>query len=248
MHLLKNTLTSFFFFLFIVLNFSGCEQLDTILNTKNNVTYIKTKEEFDNEVALSKEIQLKKLELETQKELALIASKKELAEIEKVKILEKIKLDSEIKKQQIAFEQENAKRAFEYKLQEAKRSDQMEIKRYYIFILFLIIVLFSASLFYYFTKKREDKLKAYNDNLEKYFHQKENETKLKIAEKVLDTISSGALDQEQKNQLIQVLHGDRVQKQQIESNETTINQIENISSQKNENSIDNTIIEIKDYQ
>ena len=66
-----------------------------------------------------------------------------------------------------------------------------------------------------------------NDNLQKYFHQKENDARIKIAEKLLDTIASGNLDKSQENQLISALNGnslDNTQMIEIEDVELIENQ------------------------
>ncbi len=193
------------YILTILLLFSGCDLL-----TSEDEKIKKAQEEkeaFIKKVEETKEIQLKKLSAQTQKELALLQSKKELAEIEKAKELEKIRLQAELQKEKIILENQNKQLAFERKIQEIEQENAMELKRYLMLILGILVLVGAFFIYYYFKKKREDKLRAYNDNLQKYFYHKENEARVKIAEKMLDAISSGKLDKEQENQLIGAFSG-----------------------------------------
>ncbi len=192
-------------FLTLALLFSGCD----LLQSEEDKAKIIANEKiaFEKKVQESKEIQLKKLSAQTQKELAILESKKELALIEKEKELEKIRTQAEIEKQKIIFEQAKEKALFEQKMQQKEQSNNMELKRYMMLILALLLIISSFFVYYYFKKRREDKLRAYNDNLQKYFNQKENDARVKIAEKMLDAISSGNLDKSQENQLISAFSG-----------------------------------------
>lgn len=202
----------------LLLLFSGCELFESA--AEKSEKQAKEKQAFEKKVADSKEIQLKKLSAQTDKELALINSKKELALIKKEKELEKIRLASELEKQRILLAQDKERAIFEQKLAHTNQINNMELKRYFVLILGLLALVSAFFIFYYFKKRREDKLRTYNDNLQKYFHQKENEARLKIAEKMLDTIGSGNLDKSQENQLISAFSGvsnQTYQQQLIES-------------------------------
>ncbi len=224
------------FFLTFALLFSGCEIPD-FQNDKSK-DLAKEKLAFEQKVQESKEVQLKKLSAQTQKELAILASKKELALIEKEKELEKIRMQAELEKQKIIFEKEKEKTLFEQKMKEAEQSNDMELKRYIVFIFALLLIISSFFTYYYFKKRREDKLRAYNDNLQKYFNHKENEARVKIAEKMLDAISSGTLDKEQENQLIGAFSG--------QTNGSYQKQLSSeISSEKDDDVIDIAEIEHK---
>lgn len=192
--------------LIFILLLSGCDLLESQADKEQKVALEKAA--FEQKVQESKEIQLKKLSAQTQKELAILESKKELAQIEKAKELEKIRMQSELEKQKITMQQEKEKALFEQKMQQREQMNNMELKRYFILLLGLFIVVSLFFIFYYFKKRREDKLLAYNDNLQKYFHHKENEARVKIAEKILDTIGSGKLDKAQENQLISAFSGE----------------------------------------
>lgn len=192
--------------LIFILLLSGCDLLESQADKEQKVALEKAA--FEQKVQESKEIQLKKLSAQTQKELAILESKKELAQIEKAKELEKIRMQAELEKQKITMQQEKEKALFEQKMQQREQMNNMELKRYFILLLGLFIVVSLFFIFYYFKKRREDKLLAYNDNLQKYFHHKENEARVKIAEKMLDTIGSGSLDKNQENQLISAFSGE----------------------------------------
>ena len=195
-----------FLYIFILtFLFTGCEFFESEDDKAKKIQI--EKKAFEKEVKNSKEVQLKKLSSQTEIELAILNSKKELATIEKEKELEKIRMQAEVDKQKIIIAQENQRAIFDQKLKESEISNSMELKRYFVVILALLLVVCSFFIFYYFKKRREDKLRAYNDNLQKYFYQKENDARVKIAEKMLDTISSGKLDKSQESQLISALSG-----------------------------------------
>jgi len=191
------------FLLILAFIFSGCELFESQEEKIKKVAV--EKEVFEKKVENSKEIQLKKISSTTEVELAVLNSKKELATIEKEKELEKLRLQAELIKQKIVLTQEKDKALFEQKIQEREQANSMELKRYMVLVLALIIIICAFFIFYYFKKRREDKLIAYKDNLQKYFYQKENENRMKIAEKILDNIANGKLDKAQKNQLIRVI-------------------------------------------
>jgi len=199
----------FLYFILLVTIFTGCDILDKF-DTKEKTAHqiMQEKMAFEKKIAAQKEIELKKLSEETQRELAVLEAKKELAKIEKEKELEKIRMQSEIEKQKIIFEQEKQKALFEQQMIQNQQMQSMELKRYMVGIFIILIFVISFFMYYYFSKKRQDKLIAYNDNLQKYFHHKENEARVKIAEKLLDAISSGKLDKSQENQLISAFSGE----------------------------------------
>ena len=196
-------LTILFLFLFI---FSGCDLLES--QEEKNKKAALEQIAFEKKVEATKEVQLKTLSAQTQRELAILESKKELALIEREVQLEKIRMQAKLDKQKIILEQEKEKALFEQQMKQKEQMDNMELKRYFVAILGLFILLSLFFLFYYFKKRREDKLLAYNDNLQKYFYHKENEARVKIAEKMLDSIASGKLDKAQENQLISAFSGE----------------------------------------
>ncbi|WP_457597430.1 hypothetical protein [Hydrogenimonas sp.] len=137
-------------------------------------------------------------ELETQKALALIEANKsvELSRIEAQRRLKELELQRE--KELALLREKERLAALEHR---------QAMERYMLLGGMLLLILLGAALLWYFDRRRKDKLRAYEDNLKKYFHQKENEARLKIAEKILDTVAKEGLPVEQKAKLIEALHG-----------------------------------------
>jgi len=80
----------------------------------------------------------------------------------------------------------------------------------YMFIfLALVVSVVAFFLFYYLKKRREDELIRYNDNLKKYFYLKENESRVKIAEKILETIAQGELSKDNEQKLVNAFAKDQ---------------------------------------
>jgi len=144
----------------------------------------------------SEDIKLKKIE-----------SKKELALIQKNKELDKIKLQAEVNQASLRLDKEKEIELFEQNLKLQKQQNELETNRYLMFLAALVIVIISFFIFYYFKKRHENQLKSYEDNLKKYLQQKENDSRNKIAEKLIDTIASGKLDKDQEATLLTALSG-----------------------------------------
>lgn len=178
----------------LTLLFSACN----LTESKEEVQAKKLQEKkaFEEKIANSKEVEIKKIDAQKEQALAKIESQTTLAKLETSQLLEKIKLKANADKE-----------VFDAKLRDSERQDSMEIKRYFLIILFLILVIVSFFIYYYFKKRHEDKLRAYHDNLDKYFHQQEMMTKMRIAEKIIDTVASGTLEKEQESELIKALSG-----------------------------------------
>jgi len=137
-------------------------------------------------------------ELKTQKELALIEANKSIA---------LSKIDAEARLRQLELEREKELALLREKERLLAIEHRQAMERYLILGAVALLLLIGAALLWYFDRRRKDKLRAYEDNLQKYFHQKENEARIKIAEKILDTVASGELGLEQKTKLIEALHG-----------------------------------------
>ena len=191
----------------ILFGFNGCD-FNFIKSNKDIEQKMQAQKKiFEKKVQDLKEIKLKELDLKTKKELAILASKKELAKIEKEKELEKIRLNAQFEREKLQIEIQKQKLAFEQKLQEKKEAYNMELKRYGILVLIILILVISFFIYFYFKRKRDNKLQAYKDNLEKYFRQKENETRIQIANRMLDLLQEGKLDKNQEDQLINAFSG-----------------------------------------
>ncbi len=140
------------------------------------------------EITMQKELGSKKLENELE-----IQKREQEMSRERLSIDETLELER-IKQQTVILEQEN----------------RLELQRYIVGLSALLILLIAAAIYFFIKNRREDKLRAYNDNLEKYFRAKENEMRYKVANKVLDAISEGDLTKEQQTQLIATMQGSDV--------------------------------------
>jgi len=145
---------------------------------------------------------LKKLQVKQEKELAELQMKTSLATIEKEKILELQKMQNEIKEKELSVNSEKELELIKQKLALQENDNALALQMYLLVFLGLLLSISAFFLFYYLKRKREDELLAYNDNLKKYFYIKENESRLQIAEKILDTIAEGDLSAENEQKLI----------------------------------------------
>jgi len=145
---------------------------------------------------------LKKLQVKQEKELAELQMKTSLATIEKEKILALQKMQNEIKEKELSVKSEKELELIKQKLALQENDNALALQMYLLVLLGLLLSISAFFLFYYLKRKREDELLAYNDNLKKYFYIKENESRLQIAEKILDTIAEGDLSAENEQKLI----------------------------------------------
>ncbi|MEN4046021.1 MULTISPECIES: hypothetical protein [Sulfurimonas] len=195
----------FTIFLFLLLFFSACNFTES--KEELAAKQLAQKKAFEEKVADTKEIQLKQIDAQKEQELAKINAQTTLAKMEKAQLLEKIKLEAAAQKEKMLLAQAKEKEAFEAKLRDLERQDAMELKRYLLLILFFVLLIATYFIYLYFKRRHDDKLRAYQDNLDKYFHQQENMTKMRIAEKIIDTVASGKLGKEQESELIKALSG-----------------------------------------
>ena len=189
---------------------SGCDFIDNIINSSVQQELQKQKEEnirLEKKLKEAKEIKLKEIDAKTQQELAKIEAQKELEQIKKEQMLEKIRLEADLQKQKVQLEVEKEKALLNQKMVQLKLESDLEIKRYFVLIVLVILIIATYFIYLYFKRRHADKLRAYQDNLDKYFHQQENMTKMRIAEKIIDTVASGQLDKHQETELIKALGG-----------------------------------------
>lgn len=200
--------------------FTGCE-LGSIFGPSQKEIELKQKELALKEQELKFNQLLKQKELEQnqiiqtqemnakiEKDKALLASNKEI-ELEKIKAaFEKEKLVVLNKEKDLKHSISKQENDLKFSLAQQEKGNDLEIKKYVVIFATLLLIIITISLFIYFSNRRKDKLRAYEDNLNKYFREKENQTKLEIAKKVLDTIASGNLTSEQENKLISTLNND----------------------------------------
>ncbi|MBE0498082.1 MAG: hypothetical protein IBX43_02440 [Campylobacterales bacterium] len=155
------------------------------------------------------ELELKKLQAMQDKELAAIEMQKSLATIEKEKTLELQKLQNEITFIELSANSEKELELIKQKVLLQENANNLNFQLYlFVFLIFLVSVI-SFFVFYYAKKKREDELRAYNDNLKKYFYHKENETRMEISKMILSTVALGELSKENERKLIQAFAADQ---------------------------------------
>ncbi len=188
-----NTLYKYTLIFFTLFFFSACEL-------------------FEDSAALQEkkqELELKKIQVQQEQELARLQMQTSLATIEKEKTLELQKMQNEIKEKELSVNGEKELELIKQKLTLQESNNLLDFQKYILIFLAFVVMIIAAFFFYYLKKKREDELIAYNDNLKKYFYIKENETRMKIAEKILDTISDGHLSTENEQKLINAFSKDQ---------------------------------------
>ena len=164
-----------FYILFCLILFSGCELLED-----------------------SEALQQKKQELE----LAKLATQTSLATIEKEKILALAKLQNDMKVKELDLNSEKELELIKQKISLQESNNDLNFQMYLFIFLALVVIVVTFFIYYFFKRKREDELRAYNDNIKKYFYNKENEARMKIASQILETISDGNLSKENEQKLI----------------------------------------------
>lgn len=145
---------------------------------------------------------LKELQVSQEKELAALEMQKSLASIEKEKALELQKMQNDIKEKELSTNSEKELELIKQKVALQESNNTLTFQMYLLIFLVLILSVVVFFVFFFLKRKREDELQAYNDNLKKYFYMKENESRMKIAEKILDTIAEGDLSKENEQKLI----------------------------------------------
>ncbi len=192
---------TFFILISTIVLFTGCEITSPFSPSEKELAL--------KEKALVQEQSFKEKKFEQEQSL----KQKELeAKIEQEKNALKVKKDLELAKINTALEKEkiqtqNKEKENTFKLQSQQQTNALEIQRYYIILAGFVLLIISAALFVYFNNRRKDKLKAYEDNLEKYFRQKENQARIEVANKIIDTIASGKLNQGQEQRLLSTING-----------------------------------------
>ncbi|RDX33585.1 hypothetical protein DZA31_00440 [Arcobacter sp. HD9-500m-PIT-SAG02] len=220
--------------------FTGCE-LNTIFGPSNQELdllrtqlELKEKELKFNQLLQTQQLEqahlvnIKKIDAKIANDIALNSVKKELELARIQSTLEKEKYELQKFKLEVKSKEKN----LEFDLLKQENNNTLSSQKYLIAIVSFLIVIFTYALFTYFNNKRKDKLRAYQDNLSKYFQEKENKTKIEIASKILDTIVSGKLSAEQENRLISSLSGDSKSTQTSLLNNKEENKVEIIHDMK----------------
>ena len=207
--------------------FTGCELNEIFgpskkeIELKERTLALKEQEIKFNQLLKQKDLEsslaLKKSELEQKQLINLKQSEAKIANEKAVldsnKEIELSKINSTLEKAKLKIEEQkvliqNKEKELKYELAKQKEDNSSTTQKYIIIFGSVLIIILSFALFTYYNNRRKDKLRAYEDNLNKYFRDKENQAKIEIASKVLDTIASGKLNTEQENRLITSLGSD----------------------------------------
>ncbi|WP_457606957.1 hypothetical protein [Nitratifractor sp.] len=135
-----------------------------------------------------------------------LATREKIAEMEVRKSIELQKIDAQTRLKQLELEKERELALLREKERLLRLEHEQAKERYIIWAGIAAMILIGLALLWYFDRRRQDKLIAYRDNLHKYFLFKENETRMKIAEKIIDTVAKQEISAEEKSKLIEVLH------------------------------------------
>jgi len=206
--IMKNLLKNIIIMLSI-LGMSGCE-ID--LSNKEEIETLKEENQkllklnISMETNRSTELDKRQLEYQNRENLAKIAMQERVAQLNQAKELEALKLQTALAKEELGNKQQRELERIRMQSLASKDMRDIEQQRYVVAISALLIIIIALFVYLYFKRRREDKLRAYNDNLDKYFRSKENEARVKIAQKILDTVSSGNLSPSHEAKLIGVFN------------------------------------------
>jgi hypothetical protein len=135
-----------------------------------------------------------------------LATQEKIVKVEARKQVEIEKINAETRLKQLELEKERELALLRERERLLRLEHEQAKERYVIWAGIAAMILAGLALLWYFDRRRQDKLIAYRDNLQKYFLFKENETRLKIAEKIIDAVAKQEIDAEEKAKLIEVLH------------------------------------------
>lgn len=144
--------------------------------------------------AKNKEVTIATIEAETQKEIAKINKERDL---ELKKMEEKTKV--------LKLRTNNEMAVKEHNLSTYVQESEYAYKNSTLTIIALGLFAILALALFMFRKRREDKLKMHEDELQKEMYLREKELQVKMAEKILDTIATGKLSEEREQHLLEAL-------------------------------------------
>jgi len=135
-----------------------------------------------------------------------LATQEKIVKVEAQKQVEIQKINAQTRLKQMELEKEKELALLREQERLLRLEHEQAKERYIIWAGIAAMILIGLALLWYFDRRRQDKLIAYKDNLHKYFLFKENETRMKIAEKIIDTVARQEISAEEKAKLIEVLH------------------------------------------
>ncbi len=134
------------------------------------------------------------IEAETQKEIAKINKERDVE-------LHKIEQDTRL----IELKSQNAIADKEHNLSAFVSESEAAFKNSSLIVIVLTIFSLLALTLYIFRKRREDRLKMHEDEMQKELYIREKELQVQMAGKILDTIASGQLSPEREQYLLEAL-------------------------------------------
>jgi hypothetical protein len=182
-----NQASKLLFIFFTLIVFTGCQWENPFKPSKEEMA-LKNK-------TLEAKIEQENQQLQTKKEI-------ELAKINTDLQKEKLQLQNQTKQN-------------DYELQKLQYTHRASLEAYYLLLYGFIALLVAVGIYMYAHYRRKDKLKAYEDNLKKYFQTKENEAKKQVAYKIIDTIATGKLNPQQEARLLSSFNQDSKQMQEL---------------------------------
>ena len=130
-------------------------------------------------------------------------TQKEIAKINKERDVEIQKMEQDTKLVEIKTQNEMAVK--EHNLSAFVKESESAFRNSTLVVIALGSIVLLALVLYIFRKRREDKLKMHENELQKEMFIREKERQVKMAEKILDTIASGKLSEEREQHLLEAL-------------------------------------------
>lgn len=147
------------------------------------------------------------LQARHEKEMADIAMQKEIARIEKQKAVALGELEQTVKLKEAQLRQKLELEQMKVQVQLAEGARLHALQRNLIILFGMVLLIAAFGLYVLLRRRHDNKLRAYNDNLQKYFLHKESETRARLAEKIIDKIAKDGTPTAQEQQLIEILKG-----------------------------------------
>lgn len=142
----------------------------------------------------SEKIEAARIEAQTQKEIALVNKERDIK-------IQELKSDTEVTtagiNKEVAIE--------EVKTRQIAIEKESEHSNYVLILTVIALVLLFMFLFHYTGKNRKERLKKHEDDLMFKLRSQEQEVKMKMAEKMLDSLASGKLSEAQETRLLETL-------------------------------------------
>ena len=135
-----------------------------------------------------------------------LAAQEAIAKVEAQKRIALEQINAQVQMKRMEMERQQSLEMLRERERLMRLEHEQAKERYMIWAAIALMILAGLTILWYFDRRRQDKLIAYRDNLHKYFLFKENETRMKIAEKIIDTVGRQEISPEEKAKLIEVLH------------------------------------------